>query len=123
MDEKKRLVIAIDFDGTIAELAYPALGAIKPEADYYINKLHEEGHYIVIHTCRTGDHQDLVEQYLKDSGINFHHINNNCEHLIEMYATDSRKVSADVYIDDKCLMGIPDSWEEIYNIIQTRFLS
>ena len=25
-------------------------------------------------------------------------------------------ISADLYIDDKCLMGIPDTWEEIYNI-------
>lgn len=21
-----------------------------------------------------------------------------------------------IYVDDKCLMGIPDTWEEIYNI-------
>ena len=36
---------------------------------------------------------------------------------IEYFKQDCRKLSADVYIDDKCLMGLPDTWEEIYNIV------
>jgi hypothetical protein len=37
-----------------------------------------------------------------------------------MYSADCRKISADIYIDDKCLMGLPETWEEIYNLIQLK---
>jgi hypothetical protein len=37
-----------------------------------------------------------------------------------MYSADCRKISADIYIDDKCLMGLPETWEEIYNLINKK---
>lgn len=117
---RKELVLAIDFDGTIVELAYPKVGEMKPEADIYINKLYDEGHHILIHTCRCGEHEQDAKEFLESKGIKFHELNNNIPHLIEMYANDSRKLSADIYIDDKCLMGIPDTWKEIYDIIQIK---
>lgn len=121
MHKRKELVLAVDFDGTIAELAYPEIGELKPEADIYINKLYDEGHHIVIHTCRTGDHhENLVKEFMKTHNIKYHELNNNVPHLIELYKNDSRKVSADIYIDDKCLMGLPDTWEEIYYLIQCK---
>ena len=48
--------------------------------------------------------------------INYHYINSNLPESIVYFKQDCRKISADLYIDDKCLMGIPDTWEEIYNI-------
>ena len=117
--KRTSLVIAIDFDGTIAELSFPAVGKIKPMADVYINKLYDEGHHIVINTCRSGGHEGAAYDFLKFHNIRHHYINSNMPYLIEEYGQDCRKISADVYIDDKCLMGLPDTWEEIYNIIQT----
>lgn len=49
-------------------------------------------------------------------------VNCNFPHLIEFYKSDSRKISADVYIDDKCLFDIPD-WKTKYEIITKRFES
>lgn len=111
------MILGIDFDGTIAELEYPELGKIKPNAIDVINRLHDKGHTIIIWTCRSDDHQDLVENYLKKNGLKFHHINDNCPSLILQYGNNCRKISADIYIDDRQLGGIPDDWLEIEKMI------
>ena len=115
MSTQQNLVIAIDFDGTICELAFPEVGAMKKMAKHYINKLYDEGHKILINTCRSGLYEGMAETFLKENGIKYHYINSNLLYLIENYGQDCRKISADIYIDDKCLMGLPDTWEEIYN--------
>ena len=118
--EKQHLILVIDFDGTICEHSFPEVGKMRPEADYFINKLFDEGHEIVINTCRSGIYEGLAETFLRENKIHFHYINSNMPHLIEQYGQDCRKISGDIYIDDKCLMGLPDTWEEIYNIIQEK---
>jgi hypothetical protein len=62
----------------------------------------------------------MAQDFLDDHGIPYHYINTNDPELIKLYKQDCRKLSADLYIDDKCLMGLPDTWEEIYNIIQSK---
>lgn len=118
--EKHNLIIAIDFDGTICDLAFPEVGRMKPEADIYINKLFNEGHHIIINTCRSGLYEGMAETFLREKGINFHYINSNMPYLIEQYGQDCRKLSADIYIDDKCLMGLPDTWSDIYYLVQVK---
>lgn len=118
---KKKLVLAIDFDGTIAELSFPETGEIKPYAAYYINRLFMDGHDIIINTCRSGIYEGLAQEFLEKHEIKYHYINSNMPYMIENYKQDCRKISADLYIDDKCLMGLPDTWEEIYNLIQKRW--
>lgn len=116
----RQLTLTIDFDGTIVEEAYPGLGKLKPEADKYINKLYDEGFNILIHTCRTGSFQGDAENYLRRMGVNYHYINSNLPKTIEFFKNDCRKLSADIYIDDKCLMGLPPTWKEIYDLIQIK---
>lgn len=111
------MTISIDFDGTICELAYPAVGEIKKDAAFYIKKLHNDGHEIIINTCRSGKYEGDAVDFLFRHNIPYHYINSNMPRLIEQYGQDTRKISADVYIDDKCLMGLPDTWEEIYRLI------
>lgn len=109
-------VISIDFDGTIATLSFPECGTLKPQADMYINDLYQRGYVIIINTCRSGKYEGLAEDFLKNHNISYDYINSNSPHLIEEYKQDCRKISADVYIDDKCLMGLPDTWEEIWKL-------
>lgn len=117
----KGLVLAIDFDGTIASPSFPECGELIPYADLYINRLFLEGHTIIINTCRSGINEGLAQTFLEKHNINYHYINSNLPSLIEFYKQDCRKISADIYIDDKCLMGLPESWAEIYNKIQERW--
>lgn len=117
---KKQLVLSIDFDGTICELSFPEVGALKKDADVYIRRLYSEGHKIIINTCRSGKYEGLAQDFLDENLIPYDYINSNLPSLITAYEQDCRKISADIYIDDKCLMGLPDTWEEIYNLIQKR---
>lgn len=123
-DILKRVILAVDFDGTICTLSYPEIGRERIGAKETINQLYDEGYFIVINTCRSDDGKDKAAQIAKDflklRGIKYHAFNENLPHLIEFYGCDTRKISADVYIDDKCLFEIP-SWEQKYNLIKSKY--
>lgn len=112
------MIFGIDFDGTIVEANYPSIGALKPNAKKIINQLFDEGHDIVINTCRAGIFEGEAYKFLNENGIKYTFVNSNLPRLIEEFKQDCRKISADVYIDDKQLGGIPDDWDEIYELIQ-----
>lgn len=115
------MIIAIDFDGTIVDHEFPGIGKLKPNVKEVINRLHNEGHTIIIWTCRTTQKEPTEEstifcakEFLDRWGIKFHTINNNDPRNSFQPAP---KIYADVYIDDRNLGGIPEDWEDIYKII------
>jgi hypothetical protein len=114
------VVIAVDFDGTICTLSYPAIGRERMGAKEYINQLYDEGYAIVINTCRQGQAAEDAKTFLKIRGIKYDEFNENMPHILDLYGCDTRKISADVYIDDKCLFEIP-SWNNKYAIIKKKF--
>ena len=81
----KKLILSVDFDGTIAELAWPEVGALRKDADTYINLLYNEGHTIIINTCRTGKYERMAQHFLDYHGIKNHSINNHCTKHIKLY--------------------------------------
>lgn len=109
--------LSIDYDDTIVFQDYPNAGIIKPKAKEVINRLYDEGHKIMIWTCRSHEALETAKEYLKECGVKYHVINENHPDLIERWQHDTRKMSADIYIDDKQLGGIPDDWELIYQLI------
>jgi len=116
----KSLRLAIDFDDTIAVNAFPEIGELIDGAKEYINKLYDDGHTIMINTCRAGKEEGDAKKFLEDNGIKYHWLNCNRPEDIEHYKQDCRKMSADVYIDDKNLLSLlygMTIWREIYNII------
>lgn len=115
---KNKIVLSVDFDGTICEHSFPEIGKIKLDAAFYIRKLYDEGFLIIINTCRSGKYEGMAQDFLDENNIPYHYINSNLPHFIEYYGQDCRKISADIYIDDKCLMGLPESWGQIYNLIK-----
>jgi hypothetical protein len=110
--------LSIDFDGTIVETNYPKIGKLKPNVVEVINKLYNESYKIIISTCRVGIYEGHCYQFLKKYGILYHYINSNLPCDIEYFKQDCRKISADIYIDDKQLRGIPNDWNEIYDLIK-----
>jgi hypothetical protein len=111
-------IISIDYDDTIVVADYPNIGKIKPFAKDVINSLYEEGHTIIIWTCRSGKHEADAALYLATNGVKYHHINENHPDNVAQYDSDSRKIFADVYIDDKQLGGLPQHWLEIDFILR-----
>ena len=103
-------IISIDFDDTIVYTKWPNIIGVRPGAKKYINKLYNDGYKILINTCRSGVQEDKAIAYLVDKKIMYHQINTNFQHLIDFYKIDCRKMSADMYIDDKNILGILPWW-------------
>lgn len=122
---KKQVVLSIDFDGTICTVDYPKVGIERNGAKEYINKLFNEGYLIIINTCRT-DGKGIfaatdAKKFLDMREIKYHYFNENWPDLIKFYNdVDPRKISADVYIDDKCLFELPE-WRIKYSIIKEKY--
>lgn len=114
------MIIAIDFDGTIVHDQFPGIGQMLPGAKETINQLKKEGYYIIIWTCRTGIRMAEAVEFLVREGVRFDKINESCPANVDLYSgCDTRKVYADLYIDDKGLQCLP-SWEEIYEMVHER---
>ena len=108
------MTVAIDFDGTIVEDKYPQIGVLQSGAKDTLQRLHKEGHKIIIWTCRSGDLLVEALNFLLWHDIPFDQVNDNLRENIEHYGGNSRKVCADVYIDDRNLFSDKTDWEQIY---------
>jgi hydroxymethylpyrimidine pyrophosphatase-like HAD family hydrolase len=112
---KPSLVIAIDFDGTIVEHRYPFIGKIRPFAFETLEALQVNGHRLILWSHRAGKKLEEAVQFCSSHGIEFYAVNKNFPEEI-WNEDDSRKILADIYIDDRNLGVIP-SWGEIYQMI------
>jgi len=110
------LKIAVDFDGTIVEHKYPEIGKEILFAFETLRALQEQGHQLILWTFRSGKELDEAVEYCRRNGVEFYAINSSYpeEEFDEDY--DSRKIDADVFIDDRNIGGLP-SWGEIYQML------
>lgn len=114
----ERIILAVDFDNTITSSeGYPGIAEIRRNAAYYINKLYDEGYIIIIFTCREGIFAEEARRFLNIHGVRYDLFNENHPIRIHEYS-DARKISADIYIDDKGINGIPRSWRKIYKKVK-----
>ncbi len=109
------MIIAVDFDGTIVKHQYPSIGKEIPFAIQTLKLFQQKGHKLILWTYRAGKELDEAIQFCEERGLTFHAINNNFEGE-KFDNTYSRKIYADIYIDDRNLMGLPE-WEKIYELI------
>lgn len=117
MNSNKKL--AIDFDGTVVDDAYPGIGKTKIFAFETLKKLQSEGYRLILWTYRHGKSLDEAVEFCKKNGVEFYAVNSSFEGEIFDHAEASRKIDADLFIDDRNLGGFP-GWGEIYNIITER---
>lgn len=101
------MIIAVDFDDTITESSeYPIMGKIRPEAVRVLKRLKEAGHILILWTCREGEYLEEAVNALIDNDVYFDCVNEN------YVSAQTRKIIADLYIDDRALGGITD-WNSI----------
>lgn len=110
------MIIAIDFDGTIVENKFPKIGNPIPDAAGIIRQLYKEEHYIIINTCRTGEQITDCINYLIHEKIPFHRVNANNPDNVTKYNSDTRKIYAHCYIDDRNVGGLVP-WLDTYEYI------
>jgi len=108
--------IAVDFDGTIVTHEYPKIGEPLPFA-FETLKLLQEKHQLILWTYRTGKELEEAVEFCKKNGVNFYAVNKNYPEEKFDPETTSRKINADIYIDDRNLGGLPD-WGEVYRMIE-----
>jgi len=109
------MVIAVDFDGTIVEHAYPKIGKPIPFAIDVLKKLQQEEHHtLLLWTVREGRLLDEAMDYCSKKGVTFYAANKNYPE--EELGKSPRKLLADIFIDDKNIGGLPD-WSIIYKTI------
>ena len=115
MNFNDTLIIAIDFDGTIVEDAYPKIGKPILFAFETLKKLQENGHRLILWTYRSGDKLNEAVSFCEDNGIHFYAVNKSFSE--EEYSDDiSRKINADLFIDDRNIGGFP-GWGEVYQML------
>lgn len=107
--------IAVDFDGTIVEHEYPAIGKEKLFAFQTLKELEKMGARLILWTFRAGKELDEAVEYCRKNGIEFYAVNRNYPEEIFTDAV-SRKIDADIFIDDRNLGGFP-GWSEAWQIL------
>ncbi|HET8804702.1 MAG TPA: hydrolase [Aequorivita sp.] len=109
---KETLTIAVDFDGTIVEDEYPRIGRPIIFAFDTLKKLQNEGHRLILWTYRKGSTLEDAIKFCEENGIVFYAVNQSFPEE-KFDSSYSRKIHADVFIDDRNVGGLK-SWGEIY---------
>lgn len=107
--------IAVDFDGTIVEHMYPKIGKPMLFAFETLREL-QKSHQLILWTYRSGKLLSEAVEYCKENGIDFYAVNNSFPEEIFDIAEASRKIDADIFIDDRNVGGFP-GWGEIFQMI------
>lgn len=120
------MTIAVDFDGTIVEHRYPAIGRERPFATATLRQLMKDGHKLILWSVREGKHLEEAVEWCKERGVRFYSINqfldedgNETIEETQGNGSFSRKLKVDCFIDDRNVGGLPD-WSAIYQIISRR---
>ena len=99
--------IAIDFDDTLAKYDPADPGEIGPPIFANIRlarRLQAKGHQLILWTCREGESLTKAVAWCEDHGLHFDAVNENIHTEPEvMRWPNSRKIYADIYIDDKAI--------------------
>ena len=99
--ELDRSIIAVDFDGTLCENAWPGIGApIMPMIEYIKHRA-ANGAKLILWTNRTGEALLTALDWCESMDIYFDAVNENLQEIIEKFGGDCRKIYADEYIDDR----------------------
>jgi hypothetical protein len=70
---------------------------------------------LILWTFRTGKELDDAVDYCRKNGLEFYAVNKNYPEEI-FDETVSRKINADIYIDDKNIGGFP-GWSDVWQML------
>lgn len=111
------MTIAVDFDGTIVEHKYPEIGEELPFATETLKMLIKDQHRLILWSVREGKLLEDAINWCRERGVEFWAVNKDYpEEKKEWNESFSRKIKADVWIDDRNIGGLPD-WGLIYQMI------
>lgn len=116
MEFEKQLTIAVDFDGTIVEHRYPEIGKEMLFAFQTLRELQAKGHRLILWTFRHGKALEDAVEYCEQNGVEFFAVNRSFPEEEFDATQESRKIDADLFIDDRNFGGFP-GWGRIWAMI------
>lgn len=128
------MIVGVDFDGTIVDHDFPAIGKPVPNAIKWLKRLNRHGVKIILYTMRSDSSMyksaltDAV-RYLQEAGVSLYAVNENPR---QIEWTTSPKVYCNVYVDDAafgCPLVHPSGfkracvdWDEVGPELERMFL-
>ena len=107
-------IVAVDFDGTLSlDSQYPNIGRFNTPLYEALMKLRSIGWSIVLWTCREEKELKEALEWCANNGLEFDAINENPPEV----PFKSRKVVADMYIDDRAYMPTTAFYKFIDNTV------
>ena len=94
------MIIAVDFDGTLCENAWPDIGKPNVALIDFLKQRRKQGDWLILWTMREGWALLNAIYWCDEHGLQFDAVNDNLNELKEQYHNNPRKVFANWYIDD-----------------------
>jgi hydroxymethylpyrimidine pyrophosphatase-like HAD family hydrolase len=94
------MIVAVDFDGTLCKHDYPEIGEPNYKVVAKLRRMRQEGHKLILWTCRSGEHLQEAVEACKDWGLEFDAVNENIDPAPDF---NPKKVFAHIYLDDRAL--------------------
>ena len=107
-------IVAVDFDGTLSlDSQYPNIGRFNTHLYEALMELKGIGWSIVLWTCREGKELKEAVEWCKMNGLEFDAIHENPPEA----PFTSRKVVANIDVDDRAYMPTSDFYKFVKNIV------
>lgn len=113
MNLKPAKIIAVDFDGTLCENKWPEIGAANEELIEYLRDRQKNGDKLILWTCRVDDMLRKTVEWCKEKGLVFDEVNENLPEIIESFGSDTRKIFANEYIDDRNIWPLEEGVADV----------
>ena len=108
------LKVAVDFDGTIVENKFPSIGEPLLFAFETLKAMQDKGLLLILWTVRKDAELQEAVDFCHSHGIEFYAVNANYPE--ENFSPDvSRKIEADIFIDDRNVGGFP-GWSSVWQM-------
>lgn len=99
------MVLGVDFDGTLSFGRWPECGPANVGLIDFLKRRKINGDKLILWTCREGAELEEAVRWCDDQGVVFDAINDNLPETVDKFGCNSRKISCDLYIDDKSIAG------------------
>ncbi len=95
------MIYAVDFDGTLSLGEWPEVGPVNDKLVNFLIRRQRQGDKVILWTCRAGEPLKDAVEFCRRYGLIFDAVNDNLPEIVAQYGSNSRKITCDVYIDDR----------------------
>lgn len=109
----KNYTIAVDFDKTLCDSKFPQCGPPITETVNFIKEAKKAGCKIILWTCRVGPDLEAAVEWCRRYGVSLDAVNENLPEHVAFFGNETRKVYANLYIDDRGINPNLNNYPEI----------